>query len=37
VLAKEISSPHHPFARIIEGYSSLLENKYKIIIEKQLA
>ena len=37
VLAKEISSPHHPFANIIEGYSFILENKYKNIIEEQLS
>jgi hypothetical protein len=24
VLAKEISSPHHPFAKISEGYSFIL-------------
>jgi hypothetical protein len=36
VLSKEISSPQHPYAKIIEGYSYLLENKYRIIIEKLL-
>lgn len=33
VLAKEISSPQHPFAKIIEGYCLLLENKYRASIE----
>lgn len=36
VLSKEISSPQHPFTKIIQRYSFLLENKYKLKIEKQL-
>lgn len=36
MLSHEISSQNHPYTKIIEGYTYLLENKYKIMIEKQL-
>jgi hypothetical protein len=36
LLSSEISSQNHPFAKIIEGLSFILENKYKFIIDKQV-
>lgn len=36
MLSREISSSNHPYTKIIEGYTYILENKYKIMIEKQV-
>jgi hypothetical protein len=36
MLINEISAANHPFNKIIEGFVFILENKYKLIIDKQV-
>lgn len=34
-LSKELSRPGHPYSTIIESFISLMENKYKMMADKQ--